>query len=208
MKEAERLATAYNNEAQQEQSPEPEAVKEPVRIITSDVDSTKDVGSGQAFRKYRYARIKIQLSPEQSPAEVCADSGCSVTLIERTFLKEHLPKVELRINPAPLEVSGIGSDKHRATEYFINPLFIPGKDLSGTEALAKTAPREIHVVDGLRAGMLLGSDIMTPEGIDLLISRQVAVINSCKMEAPIETKAKGPLMPRFVHAKKGCYRST
>ena len=195
-KQEERWAIAYNNKA------EPRVTAEPLQIITSDVDSAKDVGSGQAFRKYRYAHIKIQLSPKHPASEVCADSGCSVTLIERAFLKECLLDVQLRLNPAPLEVSGIGSDKHRATEYFISPLYIPDKDQDRKNALAKTAPREVHVVDGLRAGMLLGSDIMTPEGTDLILSRQVAMINSCKMEALIETRAKGLLMPRFVHAKK------
>lgn len=51
--------------------------------------------------------------------------------------------------------------------------------------------------------MLIGMDIMTLEGIDLLASKQVAWINSCKVEAPIETYAKGTDVHRPVHAKYG-----
>ncbi len=68
--------------------------------------------------------------------------------------------------------------------------------------MAKTAPRELHIVKGLRAGMLIGKDIITPERIDLLTSQQVAQIGSCKVKAPIETLNRGPLIRRVVHSKK------
>ena len=64
-----------------------------IKIITSNVDSTKDIKSGQAFRKYRYARIKIKLSPQHLVSEVCADSGYLIILIERTFLTECLSNI-------------------------------------------------------------------------------------------------------------------
>ena len=64
-----------------------------IKIITSNVDSTKDIESGQAFRKYRYTRIKVKLSPQHLASEIYTDSGCSVILIERTFLTKCLSDI-------------------------------------------------------------------------------------------------------------------
>ena len=172
-------------------------------VVESTSDSTKDVGTGDAFRKHRYARINIKLTPKSELVNVCADSGCGVTLIDKTLVDRFLPDTHIRTMARPVQVSGIGSDKHETDSYIINPLYLPGKDQDGRKVMAKTALRELHIVNGLRAGMLIGNDIMNPECIDLLMSKQVVLIGSCKIEAPMETYARGPSIRRTVHAKKG-----
>ena len=101
-----------------------------------------------------------------------------------------------------VEVSGISLDKHRTDEYIITPIHILGKAKNETTATAKLAPREIHIVDNLRANILIGMDIMTPKGIDILASKRVAHITSCDIEAPIEVLSTGPPVRRVVSAKK------
>ena len=50
--------------------------------------------------------------------------------------------------------------------------------------------------------MLLKSDIIIFKRIDFILFRQVAIINSYKIKASIETRVKDFLMPRFIYIKK------
>ena len=52
-------------------------------IIESNTDSATDVGTGQAFRNYRYCRIGLKMSPEDQETKICADSGYGITLADR-----------------------------------------------------------------------------------------------------------------------------
>ena len=171
-------------------------------IIESKENSANEIGIGQAYRKYRYARLNIKMTSDAELQKCCADTGCGITLGDRDFIKNELPDAEIRKMATLVEVSGIGIDKHRTDEYIIAPILIPGKIANGSSAIAKLAPREIHIVDNLRANILIGMDIMTPEGIDILASKRVVHITSCGLEAPIEVLSTGPPVRRVVSAKK------
>ena len=101
-----------------------------------------------------------------------------------------------------VEVLGISLDKHRTDEYIITSIYILGKAKNGTIATAKLAPREIHIVDNLRANILIGMDIITPKGIDILASKRVAYITSCDIKAPIKVLSTRPPVRRVISAKK------
>ena len=101
-----------------------------------------------------------------------------------------------------VEVSGISLDKHRTDEYIITPIYILGKAKNGTTATAKLAPREIHIVDNLRANILIGIDIITPKSIDILASKRVAYITSCDVKTPIKVLSTRPPVRRVISAKK------
>ena len=99
------------------------AVVSKPRVIKSTSDSTKKVGTGYAFRQYYYAVIDIQLTSEAEPKKACVDSGCSVTLIDRAFLKSLLLDCEIRKLASPITVRGLGSSLHQTAEYAIIPLY-------------------------------------------------------------------------------------
>lgn len=172
-------------------------------IIESDADSSKEIGSGHAYRTWRYAQLKTQLKPAGDINMVCADSGTSMTMLDRKLKEKDLPDVHVHTMAVPARVRGIGNDVHETNEYIIQGIYLPGgKDEEGRPATAKTALREIHLVDNLAAGMLIGNDVLVPEGIDLLFSTQTARIGSCGVEVPIEIRSKGPIMKRVISAKK------
>ena len=172
-------------------------------IIKSTSSSEKEVGSGHAFRQYHYATVDIQLTPEQTePRKGCADSGCSVTLVDRAFLKSLLPDCKIRTMSTPITVRGLGLNLHQTAEYAIIPLYFQGLDSAGTKVLAITSPREIHIVDQLKANILISMDVMVPENIDIIVTRAIASIGSCKVEVPIEVKSVGKTVRLPVHAKQ------
>ena len=64
-----------------------------------------------------------------------------------------------------------------------------------------TLLREIHIVDELKANILIGIDIMVPEGIDIITSKAIALIGSYKVEVPVKVKGVGKTIHHPVHAK-------
>ena len=101
-----------------------------------------------------------------------------------------------------VEVVGIGADKHRTDEYIIASIYIPRKTTNGSTATAKLTPREIYIIDNLRVNILIRMDIITLEGINILASKRVAYITSCKIKAPIKVLSTGLLVRRVISAKK------
>ena len=170
--------------------------------IIESAAKTEDVGTGHAFRNYHYAMAMAKLAKKCVLENICLDTGCSVSLADRAWIKECLPDVEIRKMASPITVRGLGSSRHQTDEYVILSIYLPGKTKDGQEVTAKTAPREIHLVDELKAKMLVGMDIMKPEGIDILSSRSVASISSCKVHVPIELKPKGRAVRQPVHARQ------
>ena len=129
------------------------------------------------LRLYHYLRAVVKLSHDAIAELVCWDTGCSVTLIDRAFLKEQLPKHTILRKDSPLVVRGIGSSHHSTTEYVNLDIYVPGKHNGRyVDALIQ---RPAFVVDNLRAKMLIGMDILASEDIDLTISTRTGRIGSC-----------------------------
>ena len=151
--------------AQVVNSTPPEVVK------SNSTDLQKD---GYGFRGWHYVTAMARLDPARPATAVCLDTGCTMSLIDRAFLMEEAPAVRIQQMASPIPVRGISSTVHQCSEYAIVDLFLPGKD----GRIAKIT-REVHLVDTLKAKLLIGVDILAPEGIVTDLPRRVAVINSC-----------------------------
>ena len=161
-----------------------------------------NVGTEHAFRNYHYAMALAKLAKKCVLENIYLDTGCSVSLADRAWIKECLPELEVRKMPSPITVRGLGSAKHQTDEYVILPIYFLGKSKNSRDITTKTAPREVHLVNELKAKMLVGMDIMKPEGIDILSSHTVASISSCKVKVPIKLKPKGRAVRQSVHTKQ------
>ena len=155
-------------------------------IIRSSALDQSDKSSANAkvpqhiLRLYHYLRAKIKLSPRAIAELVCWDTGCSVTLIDRAFLQEQLPNHTILQKASPLVVRGIGSNKHTTAEYVNLEIHIPGRHATDGRPVEALLKRPAYVVDGLRAKMLIGMDVMTPEDVDLVISNKTGYLGSCR----------------------------
>jgi len=99
------------------------------------------------------------------------DTVYRVTITNRAFIKRALPRTHIRTIATLLEVTGIKKDKYKIAEYIITPLFLLGRNKLGYKVITKTTPREIYLVDNLRANILIRIDVITPKEIDILASR-------------------------------------
>ena len=173
-----------------------------LEVIHSSANSILDIGTGFGFRNWHYITINVSLQPQASAEPVCLDTGCSLSIVDKTWLMLRAPDTKVRFMASPIIVRGIGADKHSTSEYAILDVYFPGK--KGTKNVTACVTREVHLVDGLKAKMLIGVDIIGPESIDISVSKKEAYIGSCGVKAAIATRprATSPVQ-KLVHSKNG-----
>lgn len=133
-------------------------------------------GDGLGFRGWHYATIKARLQKPSSPSyDICLDTGCTMSLMDRVFLTEASPGRPTRRMASPISVRGLGTTNHNTNEYVLLQISIPA--INGRIALIE---RELYVVDDLRAKILIAVDILGQEAIMLDIGRHTGAIHSCE----------------------------
>ena len=100
-----------------------------------------------------------------------------MSLIDRKFLKEILPHAVIKKSKTPINVRGIGSARHATDEYCLLDLYIPGMAIG--KASVAHIRREVHIVENLKAKMLMGVDILGPERMSIDIGEEKLLIRSC-----------------------------
>ena len=95
----------------------------------------------------------------------------------------------------PLNVRGIGTSKHESAQFAALSLYFPGEDQAGQQVYASIRC-ELHLVDGLRANILVGNDILSPEGFAININKNRALIGSCGVTIPINAKQRRQFLRR------------
>ena len=198
-----------------------------VTVIESKVDPNKDIGTGFGFRGWRYATTKVSLWEKSSimssptpnlpssetsktlssepPSELgCLDTGAGITIADDKFFERQTKGlVPIRTMASPITVRGIGTNKHLTDKYAIVPISLTGKDHKGHPAIARFR-REVHLVEHLKANMLLGTDILGPEQITIDLGKKEAIIGSCGVNVPIDIGSRNntPAIVRAVHIRK------
>ena len=178
----------------------------PTVSIVESTSLASGIGTGFGFRGWSYASVLVALTPGPPPDIVnpdalgCLDTGCAVTLIDRERLARLLPDQPINKMATPLSVRGIGSSKHETGEYVCAPLYLIGTKDDDSPAYA-CLRRELHLVDGLKANMLIGNDIIGPEGILIDISKGSVYISSCGIKLMVDAKQRGPFIRREILAE-------
>jgi hypothetical protein len=169
------------------------------RVITPVVNKASLKRIGDAFRSWHYTTTpaSLSVSADTSPEaqsqdkDVCLDTGCTPTIVDRSFLKEQAPEAEVKSREETLTINGIGSDKHQTKE--IARVFVHFKATVSGEDVVIAIPIEAYVVDSLRANLQIGMDTLGDYEFDLMLSakRPYARIQSCcGAKIPLKIKVK------------------
>ncbi len=143
-----------------------------IRIIHFTINLSVDIGTGYGFRGHHYLKGKIAISLSFSINSVCFDTGCSITLCDIAFFSTQAPNTPIRKMVTPLiMVQGLGANKHAIDQYATADIYTSAKDGQRQEVTAHIW-REIHLVEELKATMLVGIEIMTPEQFVLDFSKK------------------------------------
>ena len=153
-------------------------------VIVSTAPSESKPGFG--FRSWRYAMMATAFNVlAKMTYDLCLDTGCTMSLIDRAFFAEVLPNCPITRYDQGIPVRGIGNDIHNCKEYAEFDLYVP----TANGKLAKIH-RGARIVDNLKAKMLIGMDILGPEGFTIDLPRRLVTITSCQdVEIPISIQS-------------------
>lgn len=97
-----------------------------------------------------------------------------------------------------LKVRGIEASKHESDKFVSMPIYILGVN-KHKEPVYTCIYHEMHLIDGLKANMLVGNDIITPEGIMIDLANSTTFITSCNVRIAITARQRGqPLRKKLV----------
>ena len=97
-----------------------------------------------------------------------------MTLIERNFLKEVTLDAVMKKMASPVPIKGFGPEKHSLVDYTTIDLYF-----SGNKHFIAAVHQEVHVVDGFKAKMLIGINILGRESFTINTKSRRATIKSC-----------------------------
>ena len=101
--------------------------------------------------------------------------------------------------PVPLKVRGISVSRHKSGEFAFTALYIPSLNREGSEVYACVLC-ELHLVDGLKANMLIGNDVLCIKGFTINLASASAHILSCGVTIVINTRNHSQFLKRNVLA--------
>ena len=171
-------------------------------VIHSDAKPVE--GTGYAFRGWQYATVKASCDAAGPQEEICLDSGCTMSLGDRNFLRRMMPDFESKVKTmaSPIPVRGVGKRIHHTDQFVVVEIYIHGTLPSGATATAKVQ-REIHVVEDLKVNVLVGIDILAPERMLVDLDARTVTIRTCGgLVAPITVVTRhNPITRRVVRAR-------
>lgn len=149
--------------------------------------------SGLAFKDQNYVTISITFKPAALPSptdpdnSVCLNTSCGITLVDRDWLTKKLLSQRISTMPVPLKIRGIGASKHESGQFVLTMLYIPGTDEIGREVYTSITCK-LHLINGLKANMLMGNNILCIKGFALNLYNFSALIYSCGIRIDISAR--------------------
>ena len=101
---------------------------------------------------------------------------------------------------SPLKVRGLGSKMHETWEYAVADIYLP--DTKNGKEVISVLRREIHLIENLKANMLLGNDVIDSEKIVLDVTKKSAVIGSTDATIALKPRSARNAISKLVHLRK------
>ncbi|QQK41290.1 reverse transcriptase [Penicillium digitatum] len=163
----------------QQDGTETDALPPDLPIIRS--DRARATQPGMAYKSWRYASTVVGLIDQHKLLVACLDTGCVMTIIDADLAKSlGIPLQKC----TPVPVAGIGS-RHLSSAFVSFDAFFRGADNAACIRI------EAHLVENLKAKLLIGMDVIGHEGFRLDFDAKTVKIPSCMgLEIPISTHAK------------------
>lgn len=130
----------------------------------------------------------------------CIDMDFEVILNEKSWLEHQLFGQLISRMTFLLKIHGIDLLKYETDEYVTVPLYLLGEKNNGAKSYTFIW-RKLHLVDGLKANILISNNIIGLKGISVNISSKLAYISSYKIKLWIEVKQWGPFVWQKVLSK-------
>lgn len=80
-------------------------------------------GTRHAFRNWYYTLAQISWQPNGPSHPVCIDAGCTMTIVDRSFLP---PYAVIQKMTSSVKIRGLESKIHHSDEYAVPEFFMTG----------------------------------------------------------------------------------
>lgn len=130
-------------------------------------------GTGYTFKNYYYAITSISQTANGDNYKIYADLGCIISIIDSEFVPKN---TKIRTITTSIPIRGLGTELYQSNQFTTIDFYIKGQ--LGTQLAIVRITREVYVVKDLKARMLIGVDIITPEDIALDFAKQRITIGS------------------------------
>ena len=138
----------------------------------------------------------MKFKPDSPDDFVCLDTGTEASLVDREFVLAALPDLHIHQMANPLKIRGIDASTHESRKYIDIPIYIPSKNEPNKMTCIK---REMHIVENLKAKMLIETNILRSEGIILNVSNKLTKIGSCEsMKIALKIHQRDPFVRRTI----------
>jgi hypothetical protein len=155
-----------------------EDIQETNRIIVfkTKSDFIKDL----VFRSWHFATFATRIFKKDSLNELCADSECIMSLIDKSYLKQIVFNVKIHNIDESITVRDIEIAIHNCFEYVKLKLYISDTlKFSNVKEIVKLT-RYAHIVNNLRVKFLMKMNILEFEKVILNISRRKMILSLCE----------------------------
>ena len=159
------------------------------------------MGSGLAFQRWTYTTAALILVPQILPLKSDPDitaylhTGCGVTLVSKNWLLRQLPDQKIKEMSISLKVKGIRASNYESAQFAELSLFLPGENDERQKVYASFIC-ELHLVEGLKANILIGNNILAPESFILNLGLGYAIMESCRVKLTIRARQRGQFFRR------------
>jgi hypothetical protein len=136
-------------------------------------------GTGYGFRTFNYLEMQVRLDRHGPDTWVCLDTGAGMSLIDRKWLQELCPDAAILTRASGVSVRGIDNKAQQTSTYVVLQLYIPAYDPSNGSSKIAEIRREFHIVSELRCKLIIGEDVIEPEGFVIDSQARKASIKSC-----------------------------
>ena len=62
-----------------------------IRIVKSKITNRNNHAAGAGFRNWHHITANVKLTPNGTPQGICLDTGYTITVADRQFVKQYLP---------------------------------------------------------------------------------------------------------------------
>ena len=121
---------------------------------------------GYKFQKWCYITVQARLSQNSQTVSICLNTDCTASLINQGFLKEHASYAEVKKMTSLMKVQRLDFSSHSVRDYVKLNLY-----LSANHDKTAVIHYEIYIIDDLKVNVLIETDILISEQINILLSQ-------------------------------------
>ena len=169
-------------------------------IIRFNVDSTFELNIDYEFKDWNYIKTQISLFSTIKSKNICMIIDADVILVDRVFYKKQISKNIIRTMITSLKIRELNINRHESWKYVICDIHFV--DIKNDKFVISILRREVHLIDNLKANMLINNDVLDFENIIIdSIKKQIHIIN-IDVIISMNIRSSKISIQRFVYIRK------